>query len=65
VSEARITYTPRRDATPEAELNALAAAYHFILFESQSAKKAAHPGGPEDPERRSDEIRAKTSIPRG
>lgn len=27
----RITYTPRPDATPEGELNALAAVYAFVL----------------------------------
>jgi hypothetical protein len=27
----RITYTARPDATPEAELNALAAVYRFVL----------------------------------
>ncbi len=27
----RITYTPRPDATPEGELNALAVVYRFIL----------------------------------
>ena len=31
----RITYTPRPDATPEAELTALAAIYTFILSNSQ------------------------------
>lgn len=32
-SEARILYTPRGDATSEAELNALAAVYRFLILE--------------------------------
>ncbi len=38
-----IAYTPRPDATPEAELDALAAVYKFVLFDSQ-----ANRGGPHD-----------------
>ena len=38
----RITYVSRPDATQEGELNALAAAYRFILFESRASKE----GGP-------------------
>ncbi len=29
----RVIYTPRPDATPEAELSALAAVYRFLLIE--------------------------------
>ena len=43
MSGARITYTPRPDATPEGGLNTLAAVYRFILFESSARKE----GGPE------------------
>ena len=57
----RITYTPRPDATPEGEASALRAVYKFVL--DCRAKKAPPVRRPEDPERRSDEIRAKTSIP--
>jgi hypothetical protein len=39
VSAPRITYLPRPDATQEAELNALASVYRFIL--DSSAKKNA------------------------
>jgi hypothetical protein len=39
VSAPRITYVPRPDATQEAELNALASVYRFIL--DSSAKKNA------------------------
>jgi hypothetical protein len=31
MDSSRITYTPRPDATPEAELHALATVYRFIL----------------------------------
>jgi len=37
-----ITYTPRPDATPEAELNALCAVYKFVLFDSQASKGGSH-----------------------
>jgi hypothetical protein len=40
VSAPRITYVPRPDATPEAELNALASVYSFIL-DSRAKKNAA------------------------
>jgi len=43
-SKVQITYNPRSDATVEAEVSALVAAYHFILLESSGAKlKAAKP----------------------
>jgi hypothetical protein len=38
----RITYTPRPDATPEAELNVLANVYRFIL-DCHAKKIAAEP----------------------
>jgi hypothetical protein len=37
----RIVYAPRPGATPEAELNAVAACYRFILFEGSASKKEA------------------------
>jgi hypothetical protein len=40
MDSARIVYVPRPDATPESELNALAAVYRFILFDSHASKKA-------------------------
>jgi hypothetical protein len=39
-----LTYTPLSDATPESELDALAAVYTFIL-ECHERKKAADPTG--------------------
>ena len=38
----RITYTPRPDVTPDAELNVLANVYRFIL-DCHAKKKAAEP----------------------
>lgn len=38
----RITYTPRPDATPEAELSALASIYRFVL-DCHAKKIAAEP----------------------
>ena len=61
-SEVQISYTPRPDATQEAELNALASVYKFVL-DRRAMKEAAPESRPDDPERRSDEIRAKRSIP--
>ncbi len=53
----RVKYSQRPDATPESELNALAAAYRFIL-DRHERKKAAPASRPEDAERRSSEIGA-------
>ena len=38
MSSARITYSQRPDATPEAEPAVLAAIYRFVLFESKAGK---------------------------
>jgi hypothetical protein len=46
--EARILYTPRSDATPEAELGAVSRVLKFILFESKASKKSTRPGAPDD-----------------
>ena len=37
-----IRYTPRLDATPEAELNALATVYRYVLFDSQARRGDQH-----------------------
>ena len=63
MSEPRITYTPHPDATPEAEASALANAYRFIFDSARKRGRLLDKSGPDDPERRSDEIRAKASIP--
>jgi hypothetical protein len=46
--ESRVVYTPHADATPEAELDALAAVYRFILFDCHAKKKAADEPGSEN-----------------
>jgi hypothetical protein len=39
----RVTYTPRGDALPEAELSALATVYRFILSKSSASQIAVEP----------------------
>ena len=63
MSSARIVYTTRPDITPEQARDARALALRFAL-DCYAKKKAAHPGGPGDAERRSNEIRAKDIIPK-
>ena len=46
MSKASIAYAPRLDATPQAELTALASVYRFVL--DCHEKKATCPGGPDD-----------------
>ena len=48
MSRRPITYTPRPDATPGAEMDALASIYRFIVFESTASKKGTRPGAPDD-----------------
>ncbi len=63
MSEARIVYTPRADATSESEAVALAAVYRFLL-DRHAKKKAAHPGGPDDAkERLKNDSRARAILP--
>jgi hypothetical protein len=47
MDNAQIAHTPRSDATPEAELTALAAVYAFIL-ECHAKKRAAEGSGGDD-----------------
>jgi hypothetical protein len=51
MSNPRITYTPRPDITPEAELNVLASVYRFILFESSGPSKKLAERAPEPDDR--------------
>jgi len=62
MSGSAITYAPCPDASPEAEISVLASIYKLAI-NSHARKEATRPGSPDDPERRSDEIRAKTRIP--
>ena len=43
MSSARLAYSQRPDATPEAELSALATVYRFILSKSNASQKAVEP----------------------
>ena len=47
MADLRISYTPRPDVTPEAELNVLAGVYKFVLEASRKKK-----GSPRKPPRR-------------
>ena len=38
MSEPHITYTPRRDASPEVELDVLVAVYRYVLIGSQTRR---------------------------
>jgi hypothetical protein len=43
MSSPRITYAARQDATPEGELNDLAAVYAFVLARTKSAERTPEP----------------------
>jgi len=40
MSNPRVTYAPRSDATPEAEVSTLANVYSFVIGRSQARRKA-------------------------
>jgi hypothetical protein len=58
-----IAYTPLLNATPESELDALAAIYGFVL-EAPAKKKAAVPSGPENGVKEDLHVHTRGSIPR-
>lgn len=60
--EPTAAYGSRPDNTLEAEISTLATVYRFVL-DCHTKKEAAPESRPEDPERRSDEIRANSRIP--
>ena len=62
MSNPPIVYTPRPDATPEGELNALANVYRFIL-DRHAKKEATRPGAP-DARKENLHDSGNTSIPR-
>jgi hypothetical protein len=60
-----VHYIPRPDVTPERELEALAAAYRFVLDchkRKEEAALASRSDG--EKEKSNDELRAESSIPR-
>lgn len=65
MSSARITYTPRPDATHEGEINALAAVYRLILncHNKKNALNVTSTEGDDTKEGSLDEFRATTIIP--
>lgn len=63
MSSPRITYSARPDATPEAELDALAAVYRFIL-DCRVKKEAAQPAALNEAKGPDDARPARTSLPR-
>jgi hypothetical protein len=62
MASVRVTYIALPDATPESELDALAAVYAFVL-EAQAKKKAATPGGQEGDVRKDQNAHIGDSIP--
>jgi hypothetical protein len=48
VASVRTTYTPRPDATPEAETAALSQVYAYVLRKHQEKQKGTRPGAPDD-----------------
>jgi hypothetical protein len=63
VPESVISYAPRTDATQEAELNALANVYKFVLSEARHAQKEAAPESRPDDAKGSRHDRARDIIP--
>jgi hypothetical protein len=57
MSEIRIVYTSRPDATPETEAATLAAVYRFLL-DCQAKKKGGMPGAVDDAKEIKDEFPA-------
>jgi len=62
MSSARITYTPRPDATRESELDALAAVYKFVL-ECHASKKGADPTGDRNEVKEVEAVDPEQSLP--
>ena len=59
----KIVYSPRPDATPEGELNALASVFRFVL-DSHVKKEGGPPTAPDSAKGGSSDSSAKASIPR-
>jgi hypothetical protein len=47
IATPRVTYVPRRDATPETEISALAGVYAFILQSQREKKKGGAATAPD------------------
>ena len=62
MTSSRLTYAPLPDATPEGELDALVAAYKFIL-ECHESRKAADPTGDPNEAKEDKDLDPKRSLP--
>ncbi len=56
----RVSYTPREDATPEGEIAALAAVFHYVLFQCHEQKKTVGAG---DSKEAAEQVRAVETAP--
>jgi hypothetical protein len=64
MSNSRIVYRARDDATTEAEMSVLVAIYKLCLERSHAKKEATRPGSPDDAkERFENDSSARTIIP--
>ncbi len=63
MGNARVTYRPSPDATPEGEARARARAYRCVLRFGEQKREGACPGAPEDAKEPNSD-RAKTSLQR-
>jgi hypothetical protein len=61
-SATQILYTPRRDITPDGELNALAAVYKCIL-DCRRKQEGGPPTAPDDAMKGSNDDRARHILP--
>lgn len=55
-----VSYIPREDATPEGEIAALGAAFHYVLFQRPEQKKTA---GADDSQEASEQARTVETVP--
>ena len=62
MSEAHVTYTPRADATPERELDALVAVYSYVRNCAEKRKKSGPATAPDGTEIKEDSANVR-SIP--
>ena len=62
MTSSRLTYTPLPNATPHSELDALVAAYKFIL-ECHESRKAADPTGDPNEAKEDKDLDPERSLP--
>ena len=64
MTDSKVIYTPRGDATPESELSALVAAYRFLMLDLYASEKGAQPGAPDAAKESNNDCDAASIIPR-